>query len=197
MKIESAKLQKSATLPKDYPNEDLPEIMLVGRSNVGKSSFINSVLGRKNLAYTSSKPGKTQTLNFFLINETFRFVDVPGYGYAKVSKSERDGFATMIDMFLRTREQLELVIMLVDARHAPTKQDVLMLNYLRSYDVPTIIIGTKIDKVPKTKRYAQEKFILKTLNIPEELFIPYSAVEKININLVYDLLEQVMEEYKK
>lgn len=192
MKITSTEFIKSATDTNHYPTMNIPEIMLVGRSNVGKSSFINCVLQRRNLAHTSSKPGKTQTLNFYLINESFHFVDVPGYGYAKVSKKARDSFATMIDLYLTTREQLELVIMLVDARHLPTKDDLTMLQYVQSYDIPVIVVGTKIDKVPKTKRRRHEKDILSTLEITEEQFIPFSATERINIDLVYDVIEQVL-----
>lgn len=193
MNINTAEFVKSATDPSHYPTESLPEILLVGRSNVGKSSFINSVLRRKNLAHTSGKPGKTQTLNFYRINNAFHFVDVPGYGYAKVSKSARESFAVMIDSYLRTREQLELVIQLVDARHLPTSDDVQMFNYLAEYDIPTIVVGTKIDKVPSTKRRQQQKDILSTLKITEEQYIPFSAVEHINLELVYDLIDQVLE----
>lgn len=196
MKITSAEFIKSATDLNHYPTKNIPEIMLVGRSNVGKSSFINSLLHRKNLAHTSSKPGKTQTLNFYLINDQFHFVDVPGYGYAKVSKKARDVFATMIDLYLTTRDQLELVVLLVDARHLPTKDDQTMLAYVQSYEIPVIVIGTKIDKVPKTKRRRHERDIMKTLQITEEQFIPFSATEKINTELVYDILEQVLEETK-
>ena len=193
MNIKSAVFVKSATDPTHYPTETLPEILLVGRSNVGKSSFINSILHRKNLAHTSGKPGKTQTLNFYKVNEAFHFVDVPGYGYAKVSKTDREAFAVMIDSYLRTREQLELVIQLVDARHLPTEDDKQMLAYLSEYDIPTIVVGTKIDKIPPTKRFRQEKNILGALGIEEEQFIPFSATEDINKELVYDLIEQVLE----
>jgi GTP-binding protein len=196
MKITSATFIKSATNEDHYPTSSIPEIMLVGRSNVGKSSFINTILMRKNLAHTSSKPGKTQTLNFYLINDSFHFVDVPGYGYARVSKQARDAFATMIDLYLTTREQLELCILLVDARHLPTKDDQTMLDYIQSYEIPVIVVGTKIDKVPKTKRQRHEKDILSTLHIQKEQFIPFSATERINVDLVYDLIEQVLEETK-
>lgn len=196
MKIHSAEFLKSATDPQHYPQDDLPEILLVGRSNVGKSSFINSVLNRKNLAHISGKPGKTQTLNFYIVNNQFRFVDVPGYGYAKVSKTDRAAFATMIDTYLRTRDQLELVIQLVDGRHIPSKDDIIMFQYLAEYDIPTIVIGTKIDKVPITKRPGHERQILTELQIDESQYISYSSTEKINIDVVYDIIEQVMEDHK-
>lgn len=193
MNIKSARFLSSATDPMHYPSDDLPEILFVGRSNVGKSSFLNTVLGRKNLAYTSSKPGRTQTLNFYLVNDAIRFVDVPGYGYAKVSKAEREAFATMIDTYLTTREQLELVIQLVDARHEPSKDDRVMLDYLRSYGIPTIVIATKVDKVPVTRRLAREKEIRQALDLEPGECLTFSATEHIHLDLVHDLIEQVLE----
>ncbi|QMS85779.1 ribosome biogenesis GTP-binding protein YihA/YsxC [Candidatus Xianfuyuplasma coldseepsis] len=194
MNIQSATFITSGTSPEHYPNDNRPEILFVGRSNVGKSSFINSILQRKNIAYTSSKPGKTQTLNFYLINQAFYFVDVPGYGYAKVSKQVRDEFAKMISIYLTTREQLHLVIQLVDFRHTPTKEDIQMHDFLQSYDIPTIVVGTKLDKVPKTKRKRYEKDILKTLQITQDEFLPYSSETKENLDIVYDIINQVLEE---
>ena len=194
MNIQSVTFIKSATRIEHYPQDTYPEILFVGRSNVGKSSFINSILNRKNVAHTSSKPGKTQTLNFFLINEAFYFVDVPGYGYAKVSKSIRDEFAKMISLYLTTREQLRLVIQLVDFRHAPSSEDIQMHEFLANYDIPTIVVGTKMDKVPKNQRRKHEKEILKTLGITADEFLPYSSETKENIDYVYDLLTQVLED---
>ena len=149
MKITSADIVISAVKPEQYPEEVMPEFALAGRSNVGKSSFINKMLNRKSLARTSSKPGKTQTLNFFLINEDFYFVDVPGYGYAKVSKSERAAWGRMIETYLTTREQLKAVVLIVDLRHPPTADDVMMYQFLKHYDIPCIIINTKADKITK------------------------------------------------
>jgi GTP-binding protein len=190
MKIQSVEFITSAVRPEHYPAGDLPEIVLSGRSNVGKSSFINSVLGRKNVAYISSKPGKTITLNFFKVNDAFMFVDVPGYGYARRSKKDIEAFAEMIQLYLTERDALRLVILLVDFRHEPSKDDRNMVDFLKTFDVPFIVIGTKMDKVSKNKRLKHEKMILKTLNIPRNQFIPYSSTTKENIEWVDDILKQ-------
>ncbi len=193
MIVRSAAFIKSATQPDHYPPGNRPEILLAGRSNVGKSSFINSILNRKNIAHTSGQPGKTQTLNFYLVNDELHLVDVPGYGYARVSKTERAAFAVMIDEYLRTRSQLKLVILLVDLRHKPTDDDIQMFEYLAAYDIPTVVVGTKMDKVAKTQRRKHEKRILETLNISEGQFLPYSSTTKENIDIIYDLIDQVLE----
>lgn len=193
MIIRDAKFIKSATKEEHYPEDSLPEILLAGRSNVGKSTFINSVLNRKNIAHVSSQPGKTQTLNFFLVNEAFYFVDVPGYGYARVSKKDREAFGKMIEEYLTTRQQLKIVIQLVDFRHKPSQDDILMYDFLSSYGIPTIVVGTKVDKVPKTKRKKHEKLIIETLGLEEGMFLPYSGVTKLNLNEIYDLLDQIVE----
>jgi len=178
MIIRDAKFIKSATAEEHYPEDNLPEILLSGRSNVGKSSFINSVLNRKNIAHVSGRPGKTQTLNFYLINENFYFVDVPGYGYARVSKTDREKFGKMIEEYLLTRKQLRLVVLLVDFRHKPSEDDILMYNYLSNYDIPCLVVGTKVDKVPKTKRSKCEKQIIETLGMDPDMFLPYSSETK-------------------
>lgn len=165
MNIQSAEIVISAVRPAQYPEEALPEIALAGRSNVGKSSFINRLLNRKALARTSSKPGKTQTLNFYLINEAFHFVDVPGYGFAKVSKTERAAWGKMIETYLTSREQLKAVVLLVDLRHPPTQDDVMMYDFLKHYDIPCIIIATKADKIPKGKWQKHLKVTKETLDV--------------------------------
>lgn len=165
MKINSAEIVISAVSKAQYPNGHLPEIALAGRSNVGKSSFINKLLNRKNLARTSSKPGKTQTLNFYLINEEFYFVDVPGYGYAKVSKTERAKWGKMIETYLTQREELKCVISIVDLRHPPTKDDVMMYQFLKHYSIPVIVIATKADKIPRGKWEKHVKVVKETLQI--------------------------------
>ncbi|MDQ0232796.1 ribosome biogenesis GTP-binding protein YihA/YsxC [Metabacillus malikii] len=165
MKVTSSEIVISAVKPAQYPEGNLPEIALAGRSNVGKSSFINKMLGRKSLARTSSKPGKTQTLNFFIINEILHFVDVPGYGYAKVSKKEREAWGKMIETYITTRDQLRAVVLLIDVRHPPTKDDVLMYDFLKHYDIPTIIVATKADKIPKSKWQKHIKVIKDTLQL--------------------------------
>jgi GTP-binding protein len=165
VKVKSAEIVISAVKKAQYPEGDLPEIALAGRSNVGKSSFINKMLNRKNLARTSSKPGKTQTLNFYLINEEFYFVDVPGYGYAKVSKKEREKWGQMIETYFTERPQLKCVVSIVDVRHKPTADDIMMYDFLKYYKIPTIIIATKADKVPKGKWQKHLKIVKDTLNI--------------------------------
>ena len=181
----------SAVTTVQYPIDNYPEIMIAGRSNVGKSSFINSILGRKKVAYISSRPGKTQTLNFFLINEEFYFVDVPGYGYAKVSKTERERFGEMIEEYLVYRKQLKLVVLLVDYRHTPSTDDVIMYNYLKTYQIPVLVVGTKLDKVPKTRRMRYEKDIKATLKMEsQDIFMSYSSETNENKEVIVNILEQ-------
>ncbi|MBY0123987.1 ribosome biogenesis GTP-binding protein YihA/YsxC [Bacillus sp. S/N-304-OC-R1] len=176
MKVTSADIVISAVKPDQYPGEALPEFALAGRSNVGKSSFINKMLNRKALARTSSKPGKTQTLNFFLINEMMHFVDVPGYGYAKVSKKEREAWGKMIETYLTSREQLKAVVQIVDLRHPPTQDDIMMYDFLKHYEIPCIIIATKADKVPKSKWQKHIKITKETLDLdPNDHLILFSS----------------------
>ncbi|MDQ0224693.1 ribosome biogenesis GTP-binding protein YihA/YsxC [Metabacillus niabensis] len=176
MKVTSSEIVISAVKPAQYPEGDLPEIALSGRSNVGKSSFINTMLSRKNLARTSSKPGKTQTLNFYIINEMLHFVDVPGYGYAKVSKKEREAFGKMIETYITTREQLRAVVLLIDVRHPPTNDDVLMYGFLKHYRIPAIIVATKADKIPKSKWQKHVKVIKDTLQMEKtDSFVLFSS----------------------
>lgn len=179
MKVNHAEIVISAVQPEQYPKTQLPEIALAGRSNVGKSSFINTLINRKNLARTSGKPGKTQTLNFYLIEEALHFVDVPGYGYAKVSKTERVKWGKMIEMYLAEREQLKAVISLVDMRHAPSEEDVQMYNFLKYYNIPVIVVATKCDKIPRGKWNKHESVIKKTLNFEStDDFIIFSSETK-------------------
>ncbi|MDR1521304.1 MAG: ribosome biogenesis GTP-binding protein YihA/YsxC [Streptococcaceae bacterium] len=164
MKVNHAEFIISAVKSEQYPKEGLPEIALAGRSNVGKSSFINALLGHKNLARTSNKPGKTQTLNFYFIENKFYFVDLPGYGYAKVSKTKRAKWGKMIEYYLTTRKQLKAVISLIDLRHLPTVEDRQMYEFLKYYEIPIILVATKADKIPHSKWLKYEK------NIKNELF---------------------------
>ncbi|MCT7728186.1 MAG: ribosome biogenesis GTP-binding protein YihA/YsxC, partial [Lactobacillus iners] len=150
MKVNNSKFVISAVSDKQYPQDDLPEIALSGRSNVGKSSLINAVLNRRNLARTSQQPGKTQTLNFYLVNTDLYFVDVPGYGYAKVSKEQRQKFGEMIQDYLETRADLKGLVLLVDARHDPTVDDINMFNYALCLNIPILVVATKIDKLKKS-----------------------------------------------
>ena len=139
MKINSVELEISAVRRSQYPDDDLPEFLILGRSNVGKSSFINCMVNRKNLARTSAKPGKTQTLNFYLVNNSFYLVDVPGYGYASGGKMQQKKFGMMIEEYIKSRHELKRVFLLVDFRHKPTEDDLLMYNYLKYYNVPVTL----------------------------------------------------------
>jgi GTP-binding protein len=193
MKVNSAEIIISAVKPEQYPVEDLPEFALAGRSNVGKSSFINKMLNRKSLARTSSKPGKTQTLNFYLINEIMHFVDVPGYGYAKVSKKEREAWGKMIETYLKDREQLRAVVQIVDLRHPPSKDDVMMYNFLKHYEIPCIIIATKADKIPKSKWQKHLKVAKETLELdPNDHIILFSSETGQGKDQAWALLQAYM-----
>ncbi|AZP05325.1 ribosome biogenesis GTP-binding protein YihA/YsxC [Jeotgalibaca ciconiae] len=151
MQVTDAEIIISAVSPKQYPTTGLPEFALAGRSNVGKSSFINKLIRRKALARTSSKPGKTQTLNYYLINKAFYFVDVPGYGYAKVSKTERAKWGEMLETYFTQRETLQHVFLMVDFRHPPTADDIQMKEFIEYYQIPYTVIATKADKIPRGK----------------------------------------------
>ncbi|MCM3746736.1 ribosome biogenesis GTP-binding protein YihA/YsxC [Paenibacillus pasadenensis] len=163
MKITNAEFIISAVQPHQYPSDALPEIALAGRSNVGKSSLINKLILRKNLARTSSQPGKTQQLNYYRVNEAVYFVDFPGYGYAKVSKTEREAWGKMIERYLQNREELKLVLHVIDIRHDPSKDDVLMFNWLKHYGIPMCIVCTKADKIPKSQWEKHKKAVKTTL----------------------------------
>ena len=180
---------KGGTSPEHFPT-DLPQIMLCGRSNVGKSSFINGLLNKKNLAHTSSKPGKTQVLNFFNINDLFYLVDVPGYGYAYVDKKTRESFGEMIEGFIARSTNLRKVFLLVDFRIGPTNDDVLMFNFLKYYNKDIVIIATKYDKVKKSQIYKQEKLIRTTLNLADEPLIVVSSETKYGFDKVNELLDK-------
>ena len=169
MKITSAELKIIATRRSQYPTNLLSEFLLVGRSNVGKSSFINTILNRKNLARTSSHPGKTQTLNFYLVNDDFYLIDVPGYGYAEVNKKTKAKFGLMIEEYLETRQELKRVFMLVDFRHKPTEDDVLMYNFLKYYNLKVTIVATKADKIGTSKREKCKKQITSLISQIEEI----------------------------
>lgn len=168
MQFNQIDMEISAVDAKQYPTKQLPEIALSGRSNVGKSSLINTLLSRKSIARTSSQPGKTQTLNFYNIAAQLYFVDVPGYGYAKVSKQQRAKFGEIIEAYLQNRAELKGVVLLVDARHAPTEDDFNMYNYLKYYEIPTLVVATKVDKIKKSQRNKQTKVITQKLQLEAE-----------------------------
>ena len=193
MKINSVELSISAVRQSQYPTDNKPEFLLVGRSNVGKSSFINSIIERRNYARTSSKPGKTQTLNFYNVNNDFYLVDVPGYGYASVSKERQQKFGMMIEEYLTNRENLKEVFLLIDFRHKPTNDDLLMYNFLKYYDLSVIIILTKVDKIGRTLREKQLQLIKDTLNIKEEdKYILFSSTTKLGKNDVTSVIDKIV-----
>lgn len=170
-----------------YPQDDIPEVALAGRSNVGKSSFINTLLNRKNLARTSGKPGKTQLLNFFNVDDKLRLVDVPGYGYARVSKKEREKWGRMIEEYLTSRENLKAVVSLVDFRHEPSADDVQMYEFLKYYEIPVILVATKADKIPRGKWNKHESMIKKKLEFDtSDSFIIFSSVTKEGLEKSWD-----------
>lgn len=191
MEVHNVDLTISAVRPNQYPQTNYPEIALVGRSNVGKSSLTNVLINRRNFAHTSSQPGKTQTLNFYNVEDQLYFVDVPGYGYAKVSKKERERFGQMIEEYLTQREQLRGTILLVDGRHAPTDDDVSMYQWLQYYNIPTLVVATKIDKVKGNAWNRQESLVNKTLGPDKQTpLILFSAVKKHGQTAVWEWIEK-------
>lgn len=193
MIISKADLDVIATRRSQYPDDGRAEFLLVGRSNVGKSSFINSILSRKNLAHTSSKPGKTQTLNFYGVNDKFYLIDVPGYGYAATDKKTQAKFGMMIEEYLEKREQLKRVFMLVDFRHKPNEDDLLMYNFLKYYNLPVTVIATKADKVSGSKKQKNLKIILDTLDlvIGDDLVV-FSSTTKLGVKEVLQKIESLI-----
>ncbi|MBR5662868.1 MAG: YihA family ribosome biogenesis GTP-binding protein [Bacilli bacterium] len=191
MEINTVELKSIAVRTSQYPEDNLPEFLLVGRSNVGKSSFINTLIERKNYAHTSSKPGKTTTLNFYEVNNKFYIVDVPGYGFAMGGKDKQKKFGMMIEEYLKTRESMKKVFLLVDYRHKPTEDDVLMYNFLKYYNIDVEVIATKYDKVNKNGRVKQDKLIRDTLKLPDDRpFIPFSTITKKGKDEVYKIIEE-------
>ena len=180
MLVKNPKFEISAVRPNQYPTAGLPEIVLVGKSNVGKSSFVNTMINRKKLARTSSEPGKTRQINFYNIDDTFYFVDLPGYGYSKMSKQEQVQVGNFIEQYLKIRKEIALIIFLVDIRHSPTENDKLMYNYVISSGLPFIILANKADKIAKTKVDDAVKVIQKQLNpIGDITTLPFSSERKV------------------
>ena len=193
MKITKAEFLKSGTNKSHMLDGNKPEFLFCGRSNVGKSSFINGLCNRKNLARTSSKPGKTITLNMFEINEKLIFVDVPGYGYAIRSKAQIEQFGRMIEEYIKTRQELKLAFLLVDIRHAPTDDDKTMFEFLKYYGIKTVIIATKYDKITRNQLSKQIKLIKETLELTDEILIPVSSETRFNL----DKVEEIFDSYVK
>lgn len=194
MDVHNVELTISAVAPKQYPTTNYPEIALVGRSNVGKSSLTNTLINRKSFARTSSQPGKTQTLNFYNVEDSVYFVDVPGYGYAKVSKTEREKWGFMIEEYLSDRQQLRGVISLVDARHAPSEDDINMYNWLLYYDIPVLVVATKADKIARGKWNKAESLIKKALKFDNTKsdFLMFSSLTKAGKDEVWQWIEEHM-----
>ena len=195
MKITKAEFIISAMRRSQYPEDNLPEFMLVGRSNVGKSSFINTITNNKKMARVSNTPGKTRNLNFYLLNDSFYFVDVPGYGYASVSKKEHRKFGLMIEEYLEKRPNLVRTYMLVDLRHKPSEDDILMYKYLKYYKLPVTIVATKADKISKNKREKAASIVLKTLELEKgDSFVILSNITKEGKDKILNEIESLIYE---
>lgn len=191
MIVKNPKFEISAVSPKQYPQNGLPEIVLVGKSNVGKSSFVNTMINRKKLARTSSEPGKTRQINFYNIDETFYFVDLPGYGYSKMSKKEQAQVGNFIDEYLSNRKEIALIVFLIDIRHNPTSNDLLMYNYVISSKLPFIILANKADKIAVTKVDGVVKDLQKQINpIGDVITLPFSSERKIYKDEVWKIIEE-------
>ena len=191
MNVKNPKFEISAVSPKQYPKNDLPQIVLVGKSNVGKSSFINTMINRKSLARTSSEPGKTRQINFYNIDETFYFVDLPGYGYSKMSKQEQEKVGSFIEQYLVKSKNIALVIFLIDIRHNPTENDKLMYDYIIRSGLPFIILANKADKIAPTKVEGEVKDLQKKINpIGDSKMLPFSAEKKIYTEDVCKIIDE-------
>ena len=193
MIVKQAELEAVTAKKSQYPEDNLKEIAFAGRSNVGKSSLLNLLTGRKKLARVSGSPGKTRTINFYRINNEFRIVDLPGYGYAKVSKSMSETWGDMMETYFETRQGLVKVIQLVDIRHAPSKQDVEMYNYLRHYGLDGIVVATKADKVSRNEMQKCIKQIRTTLKLSQDdLVIPVSSLKKTGHDQLLEVMEALL-----
>ena len=195
MNIKNPQFEISAVGPKQYPNNHLPEIVLVGKSNVGKSSFINTMINRKKLARTSSEPGKTRQINFYNMDNIFYFVDLPGYGYSKMSKKEQEQVGKFIEQYLFHRKEITLIIFLIDIRHSPTNNDRLMYNYIISSGLPCLILANKADKIAITKVDDTVKALQKELNpIGDIPTLPFSSERKIYKEAVWEFIDKCFKE---
>jgi GTP-binding protein len=195
MIIKKAELAAVAVKRAQYPEDNMKEIAFAGRSNVGKSSLINMLLNRKNLARTSGNPGKTRTINFYEINEPFRIVDLPGYGYAKVSRSVTENWGDMIEAYLAGRQHLKKVLLLLDLRHTPTAQDVQMYRWLQHFGLDGIIVGTKADKISKNELAKNMQMIRKTLELGEsDRILPVSTLKKTGYEDLMQQLDELLSE---
>ena len=193
MIIKNAEFTISATNPKQYPADNLPQIVLVGKSNVGKSSFINTMLNRKKLARTSSEPGKTRLINFYQVNNSFYFVDLPGYGFSKMSKAQQVQVGKFIEEYLQKCKDISLIIFLIDIRHNPTENDKLMYQYIISQNLPCLIIANKADKIAVTKVDGEVAKLQNALNPLHDLtFLPFSSERKIYTENAWEEIEKIL-----
>lgn len=193
MNIHKVELTISAVKPNQYPKTPFPDLAFAGRSNVGKSSLINKLLNRKSLARVSAKPGKTATINFYNIDETLHFVDLPGYGFARVSKDEKRRWGNMIETYLNTREQLSQVLLLVDSRHKPTDDDVMMLGFIRQVCPRAVVVATKFDKLKPSQRDDALKLIIQTLDLKgDDIIIPFSAVNGTGVEEFWAYVNEIV-----
>ena len=194
MKINTIELIISAVRESQYPTDNKKEFLLVGRSNVGKSSLINTIINRKNYARTSATPGKTQTLNFYKVNNEFYLVDAPGYGFAKVRNSLKKKFGLIMESYLKSRDNLQMVFLLIDFRHKPTNDDIMMYDYLKYYDIPVTIICTKVDKVSKNNHDKNKKIIMKELNLVDDSnLILFSSITKNGKDEIYEEIAKYLD----
>ncbi len=193
MKINSVKLVISAVRRSQYPTDEKPEFLLVGKSNVGKSSFINTIINRKNFARTSSNPGKTQTINFYLINDEFYLVDAPGYGFANLSKKKQKKFGLMMEDYLMNRPNMKQVFMLVDFRHKPSSDDLMMYSFLKHYNLPVTIVATKVDKIGITLQQKQRSLVLDEMDlVVGDEFVMFSSVTKLGREEIHEKIKRTI-----
>lgn len=193
MNIHNTEFIVSAVEPKQYPTPDVPELAFAGRSNVGKSSLINKLLNRKSLARVSQKPGKTATVNFYSIDKCLNFVDLPGYGFARVSKEEKKKWGTIIETYLNSRINLSQVVLLVDSRHTPTADDRMMMGFIREVCPRAVVIATKCDKLKKSETEERMYDIIKTLRLEgDDIIIPFSAVDGTGVEEFWSYVEEII-----
>ena len=190
MLIKNPRFEISVMNKSQYPKNNLPEIVLAGKSNVGKSSFVNSMINRKSLARTSSAPGKTRQLNFYNIDDKFYFVDLPGYGYSEMSKSEQAKVGASTESYLKSRKNINLIILLIDIRHKPSENDIMMLDFIKHTGKHYIVITSKADKIAKTKVQSYVADISKILDVPEDLIFAYSSETKLNQETIWEVIEE-------
>lgn len=193
MLIKNPKFEISVMNKSQYPKNNLPEIVLAGKSNVGKSSFVNTMINRKSLARTSSAPGKTRQLNFYNMDNLFYFVDLPGYGYSQMSKAEQKKVNDSIETYLNNRKTINLIVLLVDIRHKPGENDRIMIDYIKQTGHRYIVITSKADKIAKTKVQSYVDDIAKELDVPKDLIFGFSAENRLNVDIIWEVIEESLQ----